>query len=83
MADDKTPEKTAPKTAVARAQAPAPEPAPEPLVFLYLGQPHTSFELSGMGLADLVPEGTAYSPKDADMVRMMCLKYGIRYSEGE
>jgi hypothetical protein len=83
MAEDKTTEKAAPKAPAARVQEVAPEPAPEPLVFLYLEHPHTCFELSGMGLSDLVPEGTAYSPKDADMVRMMCLKYRIRYHEGQ
>lgn len=74
MAEEKAAsEKTAPKAST--------EKAPEPPVTLYLGQPHTRFELSGMGLEDLVPEGTAYSPKDADTVRVLCLKYGIRFRE--
>lgn len=82
MADEKAPEKAAPKTPV-KEPAVVPEPAAELPVFLFLGHPHTRFDLSGMGLPDLLPEGTAYSPKDADLVRMMCLKYGVRYSEAE
>lgn len=70
MADEKTTEKASAKTAAT--------PERELPVFLYLGHPHTRFELSGVGLEDLVPEGTAYTPAEADIVRMMCLKYGIR-----
>lgn len=71
MAEEKTPAKA----------AAAKEPVREELVFLYLEHPHTQFDLSGMGLESLVPEGTAYSQKDADMVRMMCLKYRVRFRE--
>jgi hypothetical protein len=74
MADEKTPEKAAPKAPVVKA--------PE-LVTLYLESPHTRFDLSGVGLEDLVPEGTAYSPADADTVRMLCRKYRIRIREGQ
>lgn len=52
-----------------------------PLVFLFLEHPHTRFELDNVGLPDLLPTGTGYSAADADIVRMLCLKYGIRYRE--
>jgi hypothetical protein len=77
MADEKTPAKPTTKS------TPEAEPVREPLEILYLEHPHTLFDLSGLELEPLVPEGTAYSPKDADRVRMMCLKYKVRYREGE
>lgn len=73
MADASTPAKETP-VAVPAAKA------DEPLVFLY-AEPHARFNLSGAGLEDLVPEGTAYSPKDADLVRTLCMKYGVRFNE--
>jgi hypothetical protein len=79
MADEKAPtEKASVRKVVSAETGPA---APEPLVYLYLNQPNTRFELGNIGLPDLVQEGTAYKPADADIVRMMCLKYGIRYRE--
>lgn len=73
MAEEKTPEKADPKVSPAKT--------PEPLVMLYLGHPHARFELAGMGLPDLLPEGTRYLSKDADTVRTLCRKYGIRFHE--
>jgi hypothetical protein len=85
MEDEKIPAKKTPRSAP--VPAPVPDPIPEPvreeLVWLFLEHPHTEFDLSGMGLEKLIPEGTAYSLTDADLVRMMCLKYKIRYREGQ
>jgi hypothetical protein len=78
MADEKAPTEKAP---VRKAATPEVESAPAALVYLYLNQPNTRFELGNIGLPDLVQGGTAYKPADADVVRMMCLKYGIRYRE--
>jgi hypothetical protein len=74
MAEEKTP---------AKAEKEAAAPAKEPLVYLYLGMPHARFDLSGVGLPDLIPGGTAYTRADADIVRVLCAKYGIRVNEAE
>jgi hypothetical protein len=74
MAEEKTPEKAAPKVSTSKA--------PE-LVTLYLEHPHTRFDLDGVGLEALVPEGTVYPASDADTVRMLCRKYRIRFREGQ
>lgn len=72
MAEESTSRKADPKVSVEK---------PEPLVTLYLRYPHARFDLSGVGLEDLVPEGTAYPSSKADVVRVMCMKYGIGFNE--
>jgi hypothetical protein len=69
------------KASPVKAQVEKAPEVPEPLVYLYLEHPNTLFQLGGVGLPDLTPEGTGYSPSDADIVRTMCMKYGIRYRE--
>jgi hypothetical protein len=78
MADEKAPAEKAPEKTTRQAV----EKAPEPVVVLY-AEPHARFELSGMGLEDLVPEGTGYSARNADIVRTLCRKYGVRFREAQ
>jgi hypothetical protein len=70
MADDE-------KTPVEKAPAAAKNSAP---VFLF-SEAHAVFELSGFNLPDLRPEGTAYTPEQADVVRTLCRKYRVRCIE--
>lgn len=57
---------------------PTPVEAPRKLVRLGIAVHHEGpFVLSHLGLPDLLPEGTDYSPEQADQVRTLALKYNV------
>lgn len=79
MADEQPSQQ--PVNPLALPAAPVSPPArPAATVYLY-SEPHARFDLSGMDLPDLTPEGTSYTPQQADIVRTLCRKYRVRYFE--
>ncbi|AWY07422.1 hypothetical protein SEA_UNTPL_21 [Streptomyces phage UNTPL] len=70
--------------------APAPEPqvsdaakrtSKDKRVTLCVDHPHTLFDLSGAGLANVTTAGTTYTEAEADEVRTLAMKYGVPVRE--
>lgn len=83
VADVPQPAPEAPVPAPEQPQEGPAQPVREQAVVLRAGEPHDAFDLSGFGLDTLTRAGTSYAPGDADRVRTLGRKYGVRVLEAD